>query len=130
MKSACNRAARLLGALENFASREAILLRVGDYAGFAAVRKRETPLIVRLCELGSGAETGPLMGRLQALLARRRENLSMLQKRTLFLSAERRRLAATKERLRMVSPYGRSSSLTPGIHEAARPGTTRLNAAV
>jgi hypothetical protein len=112
----------LLGALEEFAEREAVLLGAGDYAGFAAVRRREAPLIARLCELAGAFDSEALSGRLGALLLRRRQNLSMLQERTAFLRAERQRLAETQQRLRQVSPYGQ---VAPDEQASAR-----LNAAV
>jgi len=113
--------AGLLGALEDFAGREAALLRSGNYAGFAAVRRREAPLIARLCELAPAFNSNELAGRLAALLLLRRQNLSMLQERTAALRAERQRLAERQERLRLVSPYGQAAS----EGQAAR-----LNAAV
>jgi hypothetical protein len=122
-------AARLLESLEDFAEREAILLRVGDYAGFAAIRKREAPLIVRLCELASEVDTPALAGPLAALMQRRRRNLSLLQERTCFIHSERRRLAGMQERLRLVSPYGRSLP-AGGEHAAGNRRAARLNAAV
>ena len=112
----------LLGALEDFAEREAALLRAGDYAGFAAVRRREAPLITRLCELAGAFDSQALAGRLAALLLRRRQNLSMLQERTAFLRSERQRLAEKQQRLRQVSPYGQAAS--------DGQGAARLNAAV
>jgi hypothetical protein len=108
MKSAASKAAGLLGALREFSEREAILLRVGDYEGFSAIRRREAPLIARLCELASRVDTQGLMGRLGELLERRRQNLALLQGRAEHLRSESLRLSARRERLRLVSPYLRS----------------------
>jgi hypothetical protein len=108
MKSAASKAAGLLGALQDFSEREAILLRVGDYEGFAAVRRREAPLIARLCELASRVDPQGLSARLAELLDRRRQNLSLLQGRAEYLRSARQRLAVRRERLHLVRPYLRS----------------------
>ena len=129
MKSTHETAVRLIGALEDFAEREAVMLRAGDFAGFSAVRKRETPLIVHLGELGEVGATRILAKRLEALVDRRREILSMLNDRWGNLSAERGRLAARRERLQWVGPYARISAMQSNraLAKGVRP---RLNAAV
>lgn len=129
MKAALRTAARLLGALEDFAERETVLLRVGDYPGFAAIRRRETPLILRLCEMGVRDDSGALAARLDTLLARRRENLALLQERRIFLTSERQRLEAMGQRLRLVRPYVRST-LPSSFRRSPEFRAARLNAAV
>ena len=129
MSSAHKTALRLIGALEDFAEREAVLLRAGDFSGFAAVRRRETPLIVRLGELGAAAATRIPAKRLEALVERRRRILSILNDRRGFLISERQRLAEKRERLQLVGPYARFSALRRSRNPAAG-GRSRLNAAV
>jgi hypothetical protein len=129
MKSDGPTIAGLVGALEDFAEREAIMLRVGDFAGFAAIRRREAPLIARLCELAAQFDSRELAGRMGALLLRRRQNLSMLQERTAFLRSERQRVAERQERLRVLSPYAQSPASDDGHPSSARKAV-RLNASV
>jgi hypothetical protein len=129
MKSAGQTAARLLAALEDFASREAVLLQTGQYAEMAEVQRRAAPLVFRLCALASEPDAAAFAGRVAALVARRRETMVGLQERRNFVRAERQRLAATSERLRLVSRYGKSSPrLTSESFPIAR--SARLNAAV
>jgi hypothetical protein len=129
MKSAGQTAVRLLGALEDFASREAVLLQTGQYAQMAEVQRRAGPLIFRLCALAAEPDAAALSERVAALVARRRETMLGLQERRNFVRSERQRLAATSERLRLVSHYGKSlPKLTAESFPISR--ARRLNAAV
>jgi hypothetical protein len=129
MKPAGQTAARLLTALEDFASREAVLLQTGQYAEMAEVQRRAAPLVFRLCALAAEPGASALADRVAALVGRRRETMLGLQERRNFVRAERQRLAATSERLRLVSRYGKSASkLTADSFPVSRPA--RLNAAV
>jgi len=121
MKSAAATARRLLDALETFVMQERILLRAGHYAQMAAVQRRASPVIARLCQLGAEPGVAALAGRVSELLARRRENLSGLEERHTFLSAARERAAARRQRLQYLARYRRPEG-------ASR--VNRLNAAV
>jgi hypothetical protein len=121
MKSAVQTAGRLLDALENFVQQESILLRAGHFAQMALVQRRAAPVISRLSQLGREPGVAVLGGRVSALLARRRENLSHLMERRAFLGAARERVSAARQRLQILAPY-RSAGGSGRIK--------RLNAAV
>jgi hypothetical protein len=121
MKNAVATARRLLDALENFVAQERILLRAGHYAQMAAVQRRAAPVITRLCELGAEPGVRVLAGRVSALLARRRDNLSGLQERRSFLCEARERAATRRRSLQYLAPYRRAE---------ASVRVKRLNAAV
>jgi hypothetical protein len=121
MKSAVATARRLLDALETFVAQERILLRAGHYAQMAAVQRRAAPVIALLCELGAEPGVGVLAGRVSALLARRRENLSGVLERRNFLAEARQRVATQRRSLRYLAPYRRAEGSSR---------VKRLNAAV
>jgi hypothetical protein len=121
MKNAVATARRLLDALENFVAQERILLRAGHYAQMAAVQRRAAPVIALLCQLGAEPGVGVLAGRMSALLARRRENLSGVLERRTFLCEARERAATRRRTLRYLTSYRRPEG-------SAR--IKRLNAAV
>jgi hypothetical protein len=116
-------AGRLLTALEDLVSREAVLLRAGLYPDAIAIQHRATPLVTRLCELASqpGAATAAIRRRVAAVLGQRGQSMAALLHRRLSLTAERQRLSEARLRLRQVALYGR----TPG-----RKPVNRINAAV
>ena len=105
MKSAVHTAGRLLDALEEFVERESLLLCAHNFVRMVAVQKRAAPLIARLGQLGSEPGVSALQGRVSALLARRRENISRLFEHRAFLVSERERLAAKRRQLRALSSY-------------------------
>jgi hypothetical protein len=107
MKSAVETARRLLDTLETFVMQERILLRAGHFTEMAAVQRRASPVIARLCQLGSEPGVASLRGRVVALLARRRENLSCLMERRAFLCEARERLVARRQQLQFVAAYRR-----------------------
>jgi hypothetical protein len=121
MKSAVATTHQLLDALENFVAQERILLRAGHYAQMAAVQRRAAPVITLLCELGAEPGVAVLAGRVSALLARRRENLSGVLERRNFLGEARQRVATQRRSLQYLAPYQRAEA-------SAR--VKRLNAAV
>lgn len=115
MNSSLATAERLLGALERFVAQESMLLRAGHYREMAAIQRRASPVIAHLCRLGAeiearlGCRLGDtaLGGRIAALMARRRENLTGLAARREFLASERVRLAAKANRIKRLTPYVR-----------------------
>jgi hypothetical protein len=121
MKSAAATARRLLDALENFVMQERLLLRAGHFAQMAAVQRRAAPVLLALCQLGGEPGVVALAGRVSALLARRRENLSGLTERHSALTAARERVAARRQRLQCLTPYRRPEGSSR---------VKRLNAAV
>lgn len=122
MTPALKAARRLVGSLERVVAREGVLLRSGHFAEMAAIQRRASPLIAHLCRLGSEPGVSPAVGeRVSALLARRRDNLSLLAARRTFLAAERARVADRLRRVQFLAPYG-------GPVRPSRPG--RLSAAV
>ncbi len=116
-------AGRLLTALEDLVSREAVLLRAGLYPDAIVIQLRATPLVTRLCELASepGAATAGIRRRVTAILGLRGQGLASLLHRRLSLTAERQRLREARQRLQQVALYGRSPGRKPA---------NRINAAV
>ena len=116
-------AGRLLTALEDLVSREAVLLRAGLYPDAVAIQHRATPLVTRLCELASepGAATAAIRRRVAAILGVRGQSMASLLHRRLSLTAERQRLREARQRLQQVAFYGRTSG---------RKSANRINAAV
>jgi hypothetical protein len=116
-------AGRLLTALEDLVSREAVLLRAGLYPDAIAIQHRATPLVTRLCDLAAqpGAATAAIRRRVAAVLGERGRSMAALLHRRLSLTAERQRLSEARLRLRQVALYGQSAGRKPA---------NRINAAV
>jgi hypothetical protein len=119
-------AARLLGSIEEFAAQETLALRAGDFTQARAIQDRAAPVIGHLCHLGAGRPawwTATLGGRLDSVLAQRRESQTLVAAHRDELAAERERLVGTRRRLRSLAPA------YAGIAVTGRP-SCRLNAAV
>jgi len=122
MKTSLAVAERLLTAIESFVEQESLWVRAGDCVRAAAVAARNAPLISRLGALGrSDPAVCVAMGRrVDALVAKRRQNQLHLAARRIFLSGELDRNATARQRLHRLAPvYARAT------HKSAR-----LNAAV
>jgi hypothetical protein len=115
---------RLIASIDEILAQEAIWLRSGNCVKAAAASSRASPLISRLGELAAAhpSVVAAVGYRAGALLAARRENMSILGKLRVRLTNERARIAEARCRLRsMIPTYARQAS-------AGR--RSRLNAAV
>jgi len=105
---------RLIGAIEDVLSREAIALQAADIAAVADAQTRIGPLIARLAELlrsGGGAvsRAALLADRIHRLQQRRRENLERLVALRAAREADRERIETARRRLKEMRPaYART----------------------
>jgi hypothetical protein len=100
-------AARLLGAIEQFAEQELLALRAGDSRRARSIQGRAAPLVEHLCRLAAGRPpwwSALLSRKVEAILTRRRESRAVLARQREALLAERERLAGVRGRLRAVAP--------------------------
>jgi hypothetical protein len=112
---------RLLGALEQLAGREGVLLRSLDLIEAVELGSQAEPLVQRLCRLAEDPSVAPLRGRIEDLVSRRRRNSATLDAHVARLQAELRRLNEASQRLARMAPI---YSPPP-----AAPARSRLNAA-
>lgn len=113
MKTPAASFVRLLGALEDLAAQEDMLLATEDYAAVVRTQERAAPLVDELARLGAAAITSDLRPRLQALLERR-------ERSQVRLAAQ---IAQTRDALlRTQSKQRRISQVAPayGNHGARR----------
>jgi len=95
---------RLLGALEDLVAQEAALLAGEDYAGMRKAQDRAEPLVAELARLGAAVATPAIRPRLDALLARRRQNLERLTSRIGQVRDALRDAQARQRRIAQVVP--------------------------
>jgi len=112
---------RLLGALEELASQESMLLAEEDYDGLRRTQDRAAPIVNELARVGSGNVSPALRPRLEALLARRQENLDRLSARIEDVRDALLRTQANQVRVSRIAPaYGRHPAAAPQRHLSAR----------
>jgi hypothetical protein len=119
MESPFHAAQRLLSALEDFASQEAVLLRSLDLVEAVQISERAAPLVEKLCALAIDPGVVTLRPRVEDLVARRRRNAVLLDTHLARLQGELRRIDEARVRLARVAP----------VYGGAAPSESRLNTA-
>ena len=121
MESPQATAERLLAALEQLAGREGVLLRSLDLMEAVDLGAQAEPLVKKLCALADDPAVGPLRGRIDDLVSRRRRHAATLDSHIARLQGELRRLNEASQRLNRMAPI---YSPPPGT-----PPRSRLNTA-
>jgi hypothetical protein len=120
MESPFQTAQRLLSALEDFASQEAVLLRSLDLVEAVQISERAAPLVEKLCALAVDPGVAVLRPRVEDLVARRRRNSVLLDAHLARLQGELRRIDEARVRLARVAPvYGGASPTESRLNTAA-----------
>lgn len=97
---------RLLGALEDLAAQEALLLRGSDFAGVLATQARAGPLIARLATLAETADAGVRL-RVKSVLALRARSLEWLETEMSRVRDELQTMQVSSRRVAQFAPvYG------------------------
>jgi hypothetical protein len=104
MADAQQTAHRLLAALEDLASQEAVLLRSLDLVEAVQISERAAPLVEKLCALAGDPDLAPLRPRIEELVAQRRRNAVLLDSHLARLQSELRRIDEARSRLSRVAP--------------------------
>jgi hypothetical protein len=103
---------RVLGALEDLASQEELLLHAEDYAEVAAVQVRMAPLVHFLVEEEAAADAA-LRQRIASFVARRDRTQQRLATEVGKMREEMVQLEASRRRIARVAPaYGLRSAAT------------------
>lgn len=97
-------AERLLTALEQLAGREGVLLRSHDLIEAVDLGAQAEPLVKKLCILAEDPAVGPLRGRIEELVARRRHHAAAIEEQVARLQGELRRLHQASQRLNRMAP--------------------------
>ncbi len=107
---------RLLAALEDLAAQETTALAASDFATLAALSRRAAPLVEHLAEHGPGLADAPFRARVQALLARRRQNDDLLADHLARTKTELKRAQESQRRVAQIaSIYGRADATTRSL---------------
>ena len=112
MNSLAQTFARLLTALEDLLTQEAVLLQVADYPGVLALQQRSAPLVDRLASLAAHADAA-VRRRVAAVVARRAEAMELLAAEITRTRVELSDMQASQHRAARIAPvYGS----TPAPH--------------
>ena len=104
--------ARLLGALEDLAAQEALLLRGADFPGVLATQERAAPLVERLAAL-AGTGDAAVRLRVSAVLTLRSSSLDWLGAEMTRVRAELQSMQVSRRRIAQIAPaYGRHEGAT------------------
>jgi hypothetical protein len=106
--------ARLLAALEDLVSQEAVLLRAADYPGVLAAQERAAPLVERLAALAATADAA-VRTRVAAVLALRSASLDWLAGEMDRVRGELAAMESSERRVAQVAPAYRDRSV-PNRH--------------
>ncbi|MDP2137101.1 MAG: hypothetical protein Q8J74_04535 [Candidatus Didemnitutus sp.] len=120
MSTPLQTAHRLLTALEDLVSQEAVSLRSLELAEAVQIAERAAPLVDELCALAAIAEVGSLRPRVEELVVQRRQSAVLLDSHLARLQGELHRIDEARRRLSRVAP-----AYTGG----AAPSESRLNTA-
>ncbi len=101
--------ARLLTALEDLVSQEAVLLRAADYSGVLATQERAAPLVERLAALATTADAAVRM-RVAAVTALRSRSLEWLAGEMARVRTELSEMAASERQVARVAPVYMSNA--------------------
>jgi hypothetical protein len=108
METAAGTVSRLVAALEVLVEREGAHIEAGDHRGFLLARRRVSPVVAKLVQLGAGAADSASRARMRRILDRRRGNQERAATRLEHLRRELSRVNASLGRLAKVVPtYGR-----------------------
>lgn len=103
---------RLLGALDELITLEALTLKAGDYAAVGEIQRRVQPVLTTVVNLGGDCADRLVRARVAGLLARRQHSIEFIETQ---LETARAELAAVQEsasRMAKIAPaYGRSESV-------------------
>jgi len=117
------RARRLLDALNELASQEAVLLRSLDLVEALQIAERAAPLVEEICALAAEPDVAVLREDVQKLVERRQRNAALLDVHLSRVQDEMRRVDEARRRLTRTAPaYQRSLGATT-------PPESRLNTA-
>lgn len=120
METPLQTAQRLLSALEDFASQEAVLLRSLDLVEAVQISERAAPLVEKLCSLAIDPGVSSLRPRVEELVAQRRRNAVLLDAHLARLQGELRRIDEARLRLSRVAPvYGGMAPVESRLNTAA-----------
>ncbi len=122
MNDSYQTACRLLAALEDFASQEAVLLRSLDLVEAVQISERAAPLVEKLCALAVDPDLAVLRPRIEELVSQRRRNAVLLDSHLARLQSELRRIDEARNRLSRVAPVyngGLGTALEPRFNTAA-----------
>lgn len=104
METPLQTANRLLGALEDFVSRETTLLGSMDFVEAVDLQERAAPLIDRLCSLAPDPAVAVLRDRVEELVERRARNYDFLERQLRQLQADLRRVNDARNRINRIGP--------------------------
>jgi len=114
------KASRILAALDELASTEAIFLGAGQGGPALAAHERAAPLLAEFCRLMADPEVAvALRHPLAAWLERRRENRDRARQIRSQLKEEGERIAAARQRLARLLPAYSKGRRRPGRLAAA-----------
>ncbi len=102
---------RLLSALDDLVTQEAMTVKAGDYAAVGDIQRRADPLVSMIATLGPEVDDAMARARVAALLARRQHNIDFIEAQ---LATARDELEAVQESIRrmakMAPVYGRAEN--------------------
>ncbi len=103
MSSPAQTCARLLAALEDLVSQEAVLLRAADFSGVLATQERAAPLVERLAALATTADAA-VRTRVAAVIALRSRSLEWLAGEMERVRSELAGMEASERQVARVAP--------------------------
>lgn len=109
--------ARLLGALEDLAAQEALLLRAADFQAVLATQERAAPLVERLAALAGTADAAVRI-RVSGVLALRARSLEWLSAEMARVRADLQQMQSSHRRIAQFAPvYGQREA---AVHFSAQ----------
>jgi hypothetical protein len=109
MAAPAHTCARLLAALEDLVSQEAVLLRAADYSGVLSTQERAAPLIERLAALAATADAA-VRTRVAAVTVLRARSLEWLAGEIARVRIELAEMAVSERQVARVAPVYMSNT--------------------
>lgn len=108
METPSGTVSRLVAALEVLVERERAQIEAGNHRGFLMTRRRVSPIVAKLVQLGKGAADAASRARIARIVDRRSGSQEHVSARIEHLRGELSRVNASLGRLAKVVPsYGR-----------------------
>jgi hypothetical protein len=115
METRLQRGRRLLAALEDLASQEAVLVRSLDLVEALQLADRAAPLVTEVCGLAAEPDAAEIRPAVAALVERRRRSAVCLEEHLARVREELRRLDEARRRTARTAPAYRPIRETPAV---------------
>jgi len=115
MEAAGQKFQRLVSALDDLVTQEAVNLNDRDFEAVLDLQRRADPIVTALAELGVAVADAMTRARLTSLLARRQGNIDVLESQLATTREELEAVQASAGRIARIAPiYGRAGAFGGG----------------